>query len=93
MMYFKYILLASVALVNTLVFAAVLLSGRSRSQNMKKPHRRHEEKSVAERDELSDQSLVESYANRLRKNLCQDLSSVGENSLHCGPEPKRVVIW
>ncbi|CDJ78215.1 Hypothetical protein SMB2099_3601 [Serratia marcescens SMB2099] len=93
MMYFKCILLGSASLVNTLVFVAVFFGRRSRSQNMKKAHRSHEEMSVDKRRRLADQSLAPPHANRLRKNLCQDLSSVGRNGLHCGPEPKRVVIW
>ncbi len=59
---------------------------------MKKPHPEHEEKFVAGRGDLSDPNLVESYANRLRKNLCQALSSLEGNSLHCGSVPTWGVI-
>jgi len=55
---------------------------------MKKPHPEHEKNFVVSRGDLSDPSLVESYSNRLYKNLCQALSSLEGNSLHCGSLPK-----
>lgn len=91
-MYFKCILLDLAAQVNDPVFIRVVASQRSGAQNMKKPHPEHEKKFVAGRGDLSDPSLVESCANRLRKNLCQALSSLEGNSLHCGSVPKWGVI-
>ncbi len=52
-------------------------------QNMKNTHSRYEEKSVAGMANLVGEILAGPKANRLRKNLCQGLSSTGENSLHC----------
>ncbi|AVX37178.1 hypothetical protein DA391_05635 [Yersinia massiliensis] len=59
---------------------------------MKKSHNEYEDNSLAVNEPITAQSLTPSVANRLRKNLCQDLSSQGGNSLHCVPEPERVTF-
>lgn len=50
---------------------------------MKKIHHHYEQNSVAKKGKFSLKNLMPYEAKRLRKNLCQDLSSRGENSLHC----------
>lgn len=45
---------------------------------------------LPEHEVIRPLSLVLLEANRLRKNLCQDLSSLGKNGLHYTPFPKRV---
>ncbi|MCG8156704.1 hypothetical protein JMY81_04970 [Brenneria goodwinii] len=60
---------------------------------MKKKQVENEENSAFLSMGKTRSALALSVANRLRKNLCQDLSSLGRNGLHYRPVLERAIIF